>query len=481
MTAVRLLGRLTIAVRIALIAGILASVLLVSGALLVRAGLHSAQMTATEQLAAVQASQIIDATRQNVRLSGAFGSLPYELVRTDGARISSSPEIVEAESGGPIMPPPTGEASQRGGEVFTATIPAGPLAGQTLTAVSSTLRASSILVGADGDLPGGPVADLDLTAYRAYVFVTTTAADQAVAAIDPFLWAGVVLAVVLLAGTALITASRSLRPVDEMRRAADAIPGTPDGARVAVPDSDDELRALATTLNALFTRIDESALRQKRFTADAAHELRSPISSLLTALDVAEAHPDAISAEWTLAHVRAEARRLEGLAHDLLELAAAGAGQSPEPGMRTDATAVLRDALADVAARSSRTDVRLEHPAPTEAASVWLGTRELRQVLVNLLDNAFRHARTSVRIQLEVDGDTSAVWIEIANDGAPIPGDDQARIFEPFVRLDESRSRDTGGAGLGLAIASEIVEAAEGTLTVNSMPARTTFTVILPQ
>ncbi|MEA9984305.1 MULTISPECIES: sensor histidine kinase [Subtercola] len=480
MRVVRVPARVTIVVRIALIAGMLASVLLVSGALLVRAALHSAQMTATQQLAGVQASQIIDATRQNVRLFGEFGSLPYELVRTDGALISSSPEFVNAESDRPVVPPPPEDASQIGGEVFTATIASGPLSGQTLTAVSSTLRASSILVEPGGDIPGGSVADVDMTAYRAYVFVTTTAADRAVATIDPYLWAGVVLAVVLLAGTAAITAKRSLRPVDQMRRAADAIAGAPDGARLSVPDSDDELSALAATLNALFSRIDEAALRQKRFTADAAHELRSPITSLITALEIAEAHPGLVSAESTLSHVHGEARRLEGLARDLLELAAASSAEPAQTEGRCDVRAVLRDALSEVEARSPGVGIRMLEPALTGAVLVRLPPRQLRRVLVNLLDNATRHARTVVDSELTVDVDASMARIHIANDGAPIPNDDLARIFEPFVRLDESRSRDTGGAGLGLAIAFEIAAGAGGSLTVASTPSRTVFTVSLP-
>ncbi|MFG6443924.1 sensor histidine kinase [Microbacterium sp. P07] len=477
MKAVRTPAWGSVATRLALTAGILASVLLASGALLVRSALHSTQMAATEQLAGAQASQIIDATRQNVRLSGEFGSLPYELLRSDGALISSSPVLADAEIDGPIMSPPREDAEQTGGEVWTGTITAGPLSGQTLTAVSSTLNASSLLDRADP--PGGPLADPNLATYRAYVFVTAAAADRAVATIDPFLWSGVIVAVALLAGTAAITAKRSLRPVDQMRRAADAMSGAPDGARIAVPDSPDELRALAATLNAMLVRVDEAAIRQTRFTADAAHELRSPITSLIAALEIAQAHPGLVPAEQTLAHVHREARRLEDLAHDLLELAAAGRSEKPPQGTCADARAVLRDALAEVEERSPGVDIRVSDPAPTGGIPVRLSARDLRRVLVNLLQNATRHARTHVEIDLRVDG--AVVRIEVANDGSPIPIGDKARIFEPFVRLDESRSRDTGGAGLGLAIVREIAAREGGALAVTSTPTRTAFTVTLPR
>jgi signal transduction histidine kinase len=314
------------------------------------------------------------------------------------------------------------------------------------------------------------------TTYRAYVLVSATAADRAVAAIDPYLWAGVAAIVALLGGTAAVTAKRALRPVDRMRRAAQAISGAPDGARLSVPDSDDELRALATTLNAMLDRIDDAAIRQERFIADAAHELRSPITSLITAVEVARAHPDAVPADRTLAHVHAEARRLEELAGDLLELSATGHAEPARPDdLRSDAREVLRDAVAHARARSPQVEIRREEAAGREVAGVAIASRDLSRVLLNLLDNAVRHART--RVEARVDIDAAGVRIEISNDGEPIPGDDLARIFEPFVRLDDSRSRETGGTGLGLAIASEIVSRAGGTLTVASTSSRTAFTV----
>ncbi|RKT33302.1 signal transduction histidine kinase [Microbacterium sp. AG1240] len=475
MTGPRRTARAGIAVRITVAAAVLAAVLLTGGALLVRAALHSSQMAATQQLAEAQASQIIDATRQNVLLSGAFGSLPYELVRSDGVVVAASPDL--AETDGPVFPTPASDATQAAGEVWSATITGGPLSGRTLTAVSSTLRATSIPGFAQGEIPGSPVADVESTTYRAYVLVSTTAADRAVATIDPYLWAGVVVIVALMATTAALTAKRSLRPVDRMRRAAEAISGAPGGARLAVPDTDDELRALATTLNAMLERIDDAAIRQERFVADAAHELRSPITSLITAVEVARAHPGVVPAERTLAHVHLEARRLEQLAGDLLELSAAGRATHPDD-RRSGVHEVLRDAVAHAPARSPRVEIRTGELVGHDAAEVRIGSRELSRVFGNLLDNAVRHARTLVETRVDVDA--VGVRIEIANDGEPIPGVDLARIFEPFVRLDDSRARETGGTGLGLSIAREIVSRAGGTLTVASTSSRTAFTVDLP-
>lgn len=336
-------------------------------------------------------------------------------------------------------------------------------------AASSTLRASSLTGVSGTDLPGGP-ADKDATVYRAYVLVTPSTADSVVATLDPFLWAGVTLAVALIAATAAVATHRALRPVEVMRATAAHISGSPNGARLAVPEARDELRALAHTLNAMLGRIDEAAVRQKRFTADAAHELRSPLASLIAALDVARAHPDAVPPERTLAHVESEARRLADLAEELLQLSSAE--RMPVDDAPTiDAAAVVR-----TSAVGMRVPVSITSP---ETAPVRIDARSLERVVRNLLYNAARHAATEVRVSVHVDDDV--LRIDVSNDGPPIEHDDTERIFQPFVRLDTSRSRDTGGAGLGLTIAREIVARQGGALTASSEPTCTTFTVSLPR
>ncbi|CAL8975333.1 Adaptive-response sensory-kinase SasA [Cellulomonas sp. T2.31MG-18] len=452
--------RLPIAARIALAAGLLAAVLLTAGALAVRAAIHSAQLRATQQLAGVEAWQITDATRAGVRLYGEFGSLPYQLVRDDGVVIAAAPEAETA-----VVPPPSTEASQTAGEVWHLD-PA--TAAGARVAVSSTLRASSMTGVADADLPGG-ASDRSATVYRAYVLVTPTAADRVVASLDPFLWGGVALAVALIAATAAAATARALRPVEQMRVVAEGIAGAPDGTRLTEPEAPDELRALATTLNAMLTRIDDASVRQKRFIADAAHELRSPLASLLAAIDVGRAHPDALPPERALDRVETEARRLAGLAEELLDLASAGSG-ARGGGEICDATDVLREV---VAGRTLRVPVEVSAP---ETAPVRIAPGTLTRIVGNLLDNALRHAATCVEIALTVD---DSVRISVTNDGESLSDADAERIFEPFVRLDASRSRDTGGTGLGLTIARELATNAGGTLELSRV-SPTTFTVQLP-
>ncbi|WP_066041034.1 HAMP domain-containing sensor histidine kinase [Herbiconiux solani] len=484
-------ARLPIAARIAATAGALTLVLLVAAALLVRAALYSAQLTSTENLAATQADQIIGAIEAGQPLGGRFGGLPYEVVAADGSVVASSPELEAAEAGRPdgagvpVMPvPPTADGSGTGerivGERWTTTIQDGPLAGQTLTAVSAT---------EGSDLAGrAPV--------RAYVFATTAAADQVVGALDPVLWAGVLLVVALVTATAALAVRRALRPVERMRRTVASVSGASAAIRVEVPPAQDELQALARTLNGMLDRLDEAALRQRRFTADAAHELRSPITSLLAALEIAEAHPDAFPTGEALAHVAVEARRLQHLADDLLELSTAGHARRPSSaGDVVDVGDVLAELLADPGLTASRPGIRVEtHPAG--AALVQLDRTHLWRILRNLLENALRHARDTVQISVtnEVDDPTHTasgapaepaalaphVVIEIANDGPVIPADLLATVFNPFVRLDEARTRDAGGSGLGLAMVRELVTAAGGSVAATSAASRTIFAVRLP-
>lgn len=452
--------RLPIAARIALAAGLLAAVLLTAGAFAVRAAIHAAQLRSTQELAAVQATQITDATRAGVHLYGPFGSLPYQLVRNDGAVIAAAPEAETA-----MVPPPSTEAPQTAGEVWhldQAT------AGGARVAVSSTLRASSMTGVADEDLPGG-AADRSTTVYRAYVFVTPAAANRVVASLDPFLWGGVALAVALIAVTAATATRRALRPVEQMRVVADGIAGAPDGTRLTEPKAPDELRALATTLNAMLTRIDDATVRQQRFIADAAHELRSPLAALLAAIEVGRAHPDALPPERTLASVETQARRLADLAEELLDLASATSA-AQDSGEVCDAAEVVRDV---VAGRTPRVPVDVSAP---ETAPVRIAAGALARIMGNLLDNAVRHAATRVDIAVTVD---DAARISVTNDGEPVSAADAERIFEPFVRLDASRSRDTGGTGLGLTISRELVTRAGGTLELSRI-SPTTFTVTLP-
>ena len=326
-----------------------------------------------------------------------------------------------------------------------------------------------LLVADDVDLPGGGEATL--------VYGTTLdQADTAVRTAVVLLAVGVpVLVLVLVAVTWAVT-GRSLRPVEQMRTKVETIRAARPDARVEVPDTGDEVARLASTMNAMLDRLELSAESQRRFVSDASHELRSPIASIRQHAEVAVAHPERTEVADLADVVRSEAVRLQDLVTGLLELS-----RLDEGGIRTrrpvDLDDLALDAVARARARSTAGDapardgdapaVRVDGSA-ISTARVLGDERVLAGVVRNLVGNAVRHASTRVAVSL-TEHDGSAV-LTVDDDGTGVPEDERERVFERFVRLDESRSRDAGGAGLGLAIVRDAVRAHGGDTTVVASP-----------
>ncbi|MZD56214.1 HAMP domain-containing sensor histidine kinase [Streptomyces sp. SID5606] len=253
---------------------------------------------------------------------------------------------------------------------------------------------------------------------------------------------------------------RALRPVEGIRREMAAITASEDLARrVPVPGTHDEVERLASTTNETLAALEASVERQRRFVADASHELRSPIASLRTQLEVAAAHPELLDLDGAVE----DTVRLQRLAADLLLLARLDAGERPADA-RVDLAVLAREEAAGRAGVSVR-----EEGGETGAVTVAGSRGQLGRVLANLLDNAQRHARSAVVVSVRRDGGLAVVGV--ADDGDGVPEADRERIFERFVRLDDARSRDDGGAGLGLAIARDVAVRHGGTLTVHGGPA----------
>ncbi|WP_435272258.1 ATP-binding protein [Streptomyces parvulus] len=253
---------------------------------------------------------------------------------------------------------------------------------------------------------------------------------------------------------------RALRPVEGIRREMAAITASEDLARrVPVPGTHDEVARLASTTNETLAALEASVERQRRFVADASHELRSPIASLRTQLEVAAAHPELLDLDGAVE----DTVRLQRLAADLLLLARLDAGERPADA-RVDLAVLAQEEAAGRAGVSVR-----EEGGETGAVTVAGSRGQLGRVLANLLDNAQRHARSAVVVSVRRDGGLAVVGV--ADDGDGVPEADRERIFERFVRLDDARSRDDGGAGLGLAIARDVAVRHGGTLTVHGGPA----------
>ncbi|KUO04743.1 sensor histidine kinase [Streptomyces caeruleatus] len=270
----------------------------------------------------------------------------------------------------------------------------------------------------------------------------------------------------VVAGVTWLVTRRALRPVEGIRTEMAAITASEDLARrVPVPDTHDEVARLALTTNETLAALQASVERQRRFVADASHELRSPIASLRTQLEVGTAHPELLDLDGAVQ----DTVRLQDLASDLLLLARLDAGERPGD-TRFDLGALAREQA------EGRTGVTVDAGAVTVAGS----RAQVGRVLTNLLDNAGRHARSAVTVTVERQGEWAVV--AVADDGDGVAEADRERIFERFVRLDEARSRDDGGAGLGLAIARDVAVRHGGTLTVGRAPAGgALFELRLPQ
>ncbi|MFJ4643147.1 ATP-binding protein [Streptomyces bobili] len=265
---------------------------------------------------------------------------------------------------------------------------------------------------------------------------------------------GFPLVLAVVAGVTWLMTRRALRPVEGIRREMAAITASADLARrVPEPDTHDEVARLARTTNETLAALEAAVERQRRFVADASHELRSPIASLRTQLEVGAAHPELLDVPGAVE----DTVRLQNLAADLLLLARLDAGERPAEA-RVDLAALAREEAAG----------RVRVSVDAEPADVSGSRGQLRRVLANLLDNAQRHAREAVTVTVRREGGRAVV--AVADDGDGVPEADRERVFERFVRLDAARSRDDGGAGLGLAIARDVAERHGGTLTVRGTP-----------
>lgn len=269
---------------------------------------------------------------------------------------------------------------------------------------------------------------------------------------------GVPLLVVLLGTGTWLLVGRTLRPVEGIRSEVARISHEHLDRRVPQPGYDDEVGRLASTMNEMLERLEASAVRQRDFVANAAHELKTPLASSRTALEVALAHDE--DAEWrdVASDLLADGERMDRLVQDLLFLA-----RHEETAAAMAAPVDLDDVvLAEATAASARSGV----PVDTREVSAGpvLGRREeLGRLVRNLLDNATAYARERVQVELGLAG--RQVVLVVSDDGPGVAEADRERVFERFYRGDPSRSRSgPAGAGLGLAIARAVAEGHGGTL-----------------
>jgi signal transduction histidine kinase len=310
--------------------------------------------------------------------------------------------------------------------------------------------------------------------WTVLVAASLDSVDDATAAILAGLLIGLPLLAAAVAVATFWFVGRSLRPVEAMRRQAATITSTNLHERLPVPQTGDEIAALAATMNTMLERIEAASAAQRRLVADASHELRSPLATIHANADLLGAAPLPDASTRSVARIHTESVRMGKLVDDLLLLA-----RVDDHKLRLRRADVDLDDLV----YAERERIALEHPelsieGSIDPVRVAGDPDQLHRAVRNLVDNAVRHAHRAVT--LSVTAGNGEGQVVVGNDGPPIPAGDRLKIFDRFVRLDDSRSRQGGGAGLGLPIARDIVEAHGGTITVDDRADGAAFRILLP-
>jgi signal transduction histidine kinase len=271
-----------------------------------------------------------------------------------------------------------------------------------------------------------------------------------------------------------------MRPVDRMTQAARAIGRAADfSRRLPEPPQRDELGRLAVTFNEMLSQLGEAFATQRRFLADASHELRTPLTVVRTNAEALQrgVAADPVERAETLRAIVRETDRMGRLVADLLALARADAGQ-PLTRRRLALDTLVLDVYEQEQALANGVHLDL---GEWEQVEVEGDPDRLKQVVLNLVDNALRHTPDGGTVTLDLVRRGEEAVLRVRDTGPGIPAEQLGRIFERFYRVDQPRSRQTGGTGLGLAIAQEVAGAHAGRIEVESrLGAGSTFSLVLP-
>ncbi len=311
-----------------------------------------------------------------------------------------------------------------------------------------------------------PGADLTVV-----VGVDVAGITETLSTVGTLLAVGLPVVVVVAGVLTYVLVGRSLRSVERMRSRVAAVTSAELGLRLAVPRPRDEIARLAQTLNAMLSRLQTGHEAQRRFVADASHELRSPLATVTAALELAQARPGAVDRALVQTHLLPEALRMQRLVDDLLLLAKADEQGLPLRVADVDLDDLVEERAAQLRAEAAAT-VATTAPRTTaltvvtvvHAVRVRGDDAQLARVIRNLGENAARHATRTVRLSCRSSAGGAEIVVE--DDGPGIPAEQRVRVLERFVRLDEGRARAVGGSGLGLAIVTEIVAAHGGAVTI---------------
>jgi signal transduction histidine kinase len=446
-------SRLSLRVRVTLATTALLALALIVGAFVLTAWLRGALMADTDGM-------LDDQIRSVIQLAG-DGQLPRVLdsvgeetgqiqaITADRVVIAASPGVAESARFDVVAAPALGKRMST--IVDGSAIDGHP--GERYRVISRTVSSRAGII-------------------TVYGVSTLRSADRAVRTLSFSLLAGIPFLVALTAVLTWRAVGGALAPVDRMRADADAIESAPMGRRLTAPAGGDELARLAATLNHMLERVDDSVRSQRRFAADASHELRSPLASARAQLEVGLAYPAHVDWPQTAGDVLVEIDRLERLSRELLALATVDAIQRLDVNEDVDLAALVAGEVATIA------DSRCSVYADLGDTDVSGDPDLLVRVVRNLLQNAIRHVETRIDVRVHALG--GVVKVQVVNDGAPIAAEQRERIFDRFTRLDDARAADEGGSGLGLPIARRIARLHGGDLIADPVTHGASFTLTLP-
>lgn len=284
---------------------------------------------------------------------------------------------------------------------------------------------------------------------------------------------------ILACATGYWMSRRALAPVEAITDAAKSVTEHHLAKRLELPRAADELQRLTATFNEMLDRLQASFARITRFTADASHELRTPVALMRTTAELSLRQPRAREEyQVALGQILQETEGMSGLIENLLTMARVDAASEALTLERLDVGALLRQACVRCESLADAKQLHMERTVPREPVWAQADARALERLFVILIDNAIRYTPNegAVRVGLEVDG--AGAVVTVSDTGIGIPPAALPYVFERFYRVDPARSRDAGGAGLGLSIARWIAEAHHATIEVESTEGQgSTFTL----
>jgi heavy metal sensor kinase len=275
---------------------------------------------------------------------------------------------------------------------------------------------------------------------------------------------------------------RALTPVDQITRAARSIGAQDLSQRLSVLHTGDEVERLADTLNEMLGRLEAAFQRVTQFTADASHELRTPVSVMRTNAEITLRKPRS-EAEYREALLRIldESEKVSRLIEQLLALARADSGSAALQMGRTDLNAAIASACREASVLAEAKQLQFSQSIPENAMWVQGDSSSLERLFMILLDNAVKYTPSGGRVDVRLGSDDGFAVADVRDSGSGIAPEDVPHVFDRFYRADRARSRESGGTGLGLAIGRWIAEAHRGEIRVESEPAKgSKFQVRIP-